>query len=96
VRAREDGASRALEESLGWGSCRGVDEPHIASFGAGVMSKMTGIQRAGGPRIREVRRLRLSGTGATFPVCRDAKTPVCRDADTEVRRDTYGRCGSVQ
>lgn len=65
-----------------------MDEPHIASFGAGVMSRMTGIQRDVGPRIWEARVLRLNGTDATAGVRRDAKV--------EVRGEKYGRCGNVQ
>lgn len=68
MRARVDGASRVLEESLGWGSCREVDELHITSFGSGVMSRITGIQRAVGPRIWEARDLRLRGTDAAAEV----------------------------
>lgn len=86
MRARQDGASRVLEESLGWGSCREVDELHITSFGSGLMSRMTGIQRAMGRRIWEARVLRLNGTDATAGVRRDAKA--------EVRGEKFGECGN--
>lgn len=61
MRAREDGESRALEGSLGRGFCRGVGELHTTSFGSGVMSREKGMQRLGGPRIRDACVLRLGG-----------------------------------
>jgi hypothetical protein len=94
VRAREDGASRALEESLGWGSCPEVDDLRTVSFGSAVMSRMIGIQRAVGPRVWKARVLRLSGTDATAGARRDVKAEVRRDVKAEVRRTSTGDAGT--
>lgn len=89
MRARVDGASRALEERLGWGSCREVDDIRTASFGSGVMSRI-----AVGPRIWKARVLRLSGTDATAGARRDVKAEVRRDVKAEVRRTSTGDAGT--